>query len=246
MMTKASTQQQSRAAASRTERTRPSVAASAGQPLPHASRAASSTGSSATRRSPTAWSLTARTDLLPSVFLLYGTGRGACLRPPSCQTTRPVTPGGRGAPRGSLVQGPAWSGGSDQAAGPEASVTVEVCDPPEESAQLIEMESPGWYLTSTCEMSSGEETDRPPIAVIVSPAPRPAFAAGEPDSAPEIDTPDMVPWLPVLPDPVDPLDPLDGSNAMPKPPNGSNVLPEPPNGSKELPEPPNGSNVLPE
>src|SRR5260370_11539390 len=72
----------------------------------------------------------------------------------------------------------------DQAAGPVVRVTVEVCDWPLWSTQVILIESPGWYLTSTCEMSLATETDWPPTEVISSPAARPALPPGEPDRTP--------------------------------------------------------------
>ena len=62
------------------------------------------------------------------------------------ETAGPVIPGGG---RGSLVQGPpSLTYRPPQAAGPEARVRVEVCDWPVWSTQVIEIESPGWYLTS--------------------------------------------------------------------------------------------------
>src|SRR5580658_10906610 len=115
-----------------------------------------------------------------------------------------------------------------QAAGPVVRVRFEVCDWPVWSVQVSEIESPGWYLTRTWATSSGLETVWPPTAVIVSPWPRPALAAGDPERVPEMATPLVLPWLPLCPPkpgkPPKPLpDPL--PDPLPKPP--PDPLPEP-------------------
>src|SRR5579872_3463314 len=79
-------------------------------------------------------------------------------------------------------------------------------------------------------MSSAAATDWPPIAVIVSPWPSPALAAGEPERVPPMVTPAWL-WLPEPLDPPKPLDPLD----PPKPPKPPKPL-DPPKPFEPLPE----------
>src|SRR5438132_571457 len=174
---------------------------------------ATGSGSSATLRSPTACSLAARTRSSSRrrhvIFIpngrLYRFRAGSALRRAD-KTAKPVIPGGG---RGSLARTGQAAGcpplrGADvalsYAAGPFARVTVVVCDWPDWSSQLIETLTPGWCLTRICWMSVAEETVWPSTEVIVSPSVRPALAAGEPDRAPAMVTPLLVPLpLPLVP-----------------------------------------------
>jgi mycofactocin radical SAM maturase len=117
---------------------------------------------------------------------------------------------------GSLVRAD-WDGDSrGQAAGPLVRVRVVACDRPLWSIHVIEILSPGWYRTSVWVMLLAVEIDRPPTAVIVSPAVRPARAIGDLGTVPAMVTPDVLPRLDAPNPPIPLPEALDGAISRPR------------------------------
>jgi len=73
-----------------------------------------------------------------------------------------------------------------QAAGPATRVRVAVWLVPVRSTHVTRTWSPGFRSASVADSASALSTVVPPTAVMVSPACRPASAAGEPSTTPEI------------------------------------------------------------
>src|SRR5690349_15712393 len=75
------------------------------------------------------------------------------------------------------------------ATGPWASVTCAVWDVPDASVQAMVALSPGWRAASAAVRACGEAIVVPFTPVIVSPAARPAEAAGPPSTTPAMGAP---------------------------------------------------------
>ena len=74
--------------------------------------------------------------------------------------------------------------------GPDASRTLTLCRAPAESMYASGTDAVGFCLSMIVVSELGEVTDWPPSEVMVSPAPRPACEAGEPDTTDAISAPE--------------------------------------------------------
>jgi hypothetical protein len=70
------------------------------------------------------------------------------------------------------------------------SVTVVVWLVPDWSTYVTLIFAPGFFASTTVEIVVGDDTVRPSIDAIASPAARPAEAAGPPDTTPATSAPD--------------------------------------------------------